>query len=858
MQQECQRSPESCIYSVGVVGEGNRIHQHGTLEVTPAQLIYTPEGEQDGYIWPLRFLKKYSSESDRFTIETGTQCPSGGGMYTFSTKHSTELLRVVARNTTNIVTSPKHIRKPADSQTTPTPSPTFAPPSPSMTSSPYFQRCNGVASLRSPSPQSPHSNRGSRSSLSPTASPVLSRSPSVRSLPENAFEVKNIGEDRSVSQDGVLEVTCQELIYTETTSQQRRVWPLMFLRRYGCSGDVFSIEAGRRCPGGQGFYAFSTPRIAELYELVQSYAKNFYGSQTSLCSVDYSSSIASPPGQLYASQTQTPNPGTSAGGRSESPVFQRSDSFIRRAFSAMELRKNVFEVHNLGDNQEVLGKGTLEVSNTDLIYIDAATGVRWRWPIKYLRRYGCNGVRVFSFEAGRRCPGGPGVYAFETSRANEIHEAIIENINGSNGNQLQMGNLSMSRLSLADTGSQGLRNGRPRKTSVPVVPSANHAHFLTPPPMRKPSQPTLDEIPSSHPRTSTPTRQTSVSSDDMDTIEGGSQSSGTMSPPPTERMQENRSLPPSNRHPVQHTYDIPLEVREQFLRQNSNESKSNDQVKPEPKKRKPKPMVPPPYKPGSGKKISQLSQTQHPAPPSGTQELKNGHTDYVSDSHSTHPIPVPASSPLAQHQDESFYQNVFIRSKTGESPRLSSSVQDDDNGSAVPQPSEGSSLYENLSRYQGPDTPPSTRSQAMDSTSSSGGALYANLADFSAELESGRSNSTPSSPSTITSTSYTEVEIVDMPHPPVTSPDSSAWSPLSPIKVPGDKALNNSNTNSGRGVLSPRTAQNGSVIYEDLNFSMMKSLATLKEHRGDKQNFADLLERHRDRESSGSRKKKHQ
>ena len=864
MQREC-RSPESCIYAVGVVGEGSRVHQHGTLEVTPSQLIYTPEGEQDSYIWPLRFIKHYSCEGDeKFVIETSSQCPSGTGLYTFSTQHAAELHSIVARNTATIVTSPKHIRTSTDSQTTPPTPPTFAPLSPSFSSSPNFLRSNGVMSPHSPSLSSPYPYRNSRSSLSPTSSPILSRSPSVRSLPENAFEVKNIGEDESVIQDGILEVTSQELIYIENSSQQKWVWPLMFLRRYGCSGNLFSIEAGRRCPGGPGYYSFSTPRIAELYELVQSYAKNLYSSQMSLCSMDYSSNITSPPGQVSYSHSHSPNPGSE--GRSESPVFHRSDSFIRRAFSAMELRKNVFEVHNLDDNQQVLGKGMLEVTNSDLVYIDSTTGEKWRWPIKYLRRYGCNGVRVFSFEAGRRCPGGEGLYAFATSSANEIHEAIVESVNTNSSNQMQRGNLSVSRLSLADAGMQSSRNGWSRKSSVPVVSSSSH--FLTPPPLRRPSQPTLDESPSSHQHTSTPTRQ-SVSSDDTDIIDGGSelpsgtpppnppsQSPNTLSPPPntlsppsnppTDRKFKNHSLPPDFMPPGRHTYDIPQEAKDEYLKRNNSDSKL---IKSGQKKKK-KPMIPPPYRAGTGKQAFQqlmkVGQQQDNSPKNAKKRL-NGHTD-----------PVQPNVLQAEEQGGSFYQNIQVRTppKSSETtPQLSRSLPNHESESVVPQPSE--SHYANLSSYQSSGTPPATRNDSQ-----SEGNVYANLADINAEIESGRSNSTPSSPSTLASSSYAEVEIIDIPHShSETSPDSTAWSPSSPSEKRRDSALNSSIGGCGTTVTKTTENSNGKttdVQYDYLDFNKMKSLKNLKEHRGDTQNFAELLERHsyRDRETSGSRKKK--
>ena len=912
MEQEYP-SPESCIYPVGVLGEGGRVHQNGSLEVTPTQIIYTPDSEQDSYIWPLRYLVRYSCELNKFTIEAGGQCPLGAGIYTFSTERASELHKVVARNTNAEVMSPK--RSMTSTTATPTtnaqtishrPPPSFSPPPPPFSSSPYSssQRYPGSGTA---SPHSSHPHRQSGSSLSPSSSPTLSRSPSIRSLPENAFEVKNIGDDESTSQDGILEVTSQELIYTENSSQHRIVWPLMYLRRYGCEGNKFSIEAGRRCPGGAGFYAFSTPQIAELYELVQSYAKNLYSSQMSLCSIaDYpspSSSVSSPPShnpQVSYSQPHTPNPGSYSSGRSNSPVFQRSDSLIRRAFSALELRKNVFEVHNLGDHQEEVGKGILEVTSSDLVYIDSATGEKWRWPIKFLRRYGCNGVRVFSFEAGRRCPGGEGLYAFSTSRANEIHEAIVESINANRGGQMQqLGNLSVSRLSLAESAFTGsTRNGGwSRKSSAPIVSTSNHAHFLTPPPLRRPSQPTLDEIPSPSsypPRTSTPTttptRRSLSSSDETDTIEegrGSSQSTGNTSPPPPpnhppEEKLNNRSL--SSKPPVQHTYDAPKEAKEEYIRSvvNSTDSEgskngSGDLATKSSQKKKAKPKPPP--KPTELKK-NQRSSVGSQFQNSPIHRLMNGYTTTtpMADSQSSNSIP---SSP-SDDSESSFYQNIQIRSlpkaKTNgmtSSSRSSNSFTDGSThtrSSVVPRPSSGgmesASLYQNLSSLRsGSDTPPSAAPPQPDGQRHQS-MLYANLADFSAELGSGRSNSTssdnrrsggsiPSSPSALASSSYAEVEIVHSVPP--ASPDSTAWSPpcsLSTGSRQRDSALTSSIGSNTASTTSSTAAEDGDVIYNDLNFALMTSLASMKR---DKQTFADLLDRHTTalaRDSSGSKKKK--
>lgn len=45
------------------------------------------------------------------------------------------------------------------------------------------------------------------------------------------------------------------------------------------------------------------------------------------------------------------------------------------------------------------------------------------WPYTLLRRYGRDKV-MFSFEAGRRCPSGPGNFTFQTAQGNDIFQAV--------------------------------------------------------------------------------------------------------------------------------------------------------------------------------------------------------------------------------------------------------------------------------------------------------------------------------------------------------------------------------------------------------------------------------------------------
>ena len=90
----------------------------------------------------------------------------------------------------------------------------------------------------------------------------------AQKLPNNIFKVRNINDDKRLVQKGYMEVTATDLLYTDCKSNEQWQWPLKFLRKYGCDGDVFSFEAGRKCPGGEGLYAFSTPKASQLFDMV--------------------------------------------------------------------------------------------------------------------------------------------------------------------------------------------------------------------------------------------------------------------------------------------------------------------------------------------------------------------------------------------------------------------------------------------------------------------------------------------------------------------------------------------------------------------------------------------------------------
>jgi fibroblast growth factor receptor substrate 2 len=87
-----------------------------------------------------------------------------------------------------------------------------------------------------------------------------------------------------------------------------------------------------------------------------------------------------------------------------------------------DVHANLFRVMNVDDAGQVLFSGQLEVTEVELIlYQHAKTPVRW--PLRCLRRYGYD-LDIFTFESGRRCVTGPGIYAFKCHRAEQLFNLL--------------------------------------------------------------------------------------------------------------------------------------------------------------------------------------------------------------------------------------------------------------------------------------------------------------------------------------------------------------------------------------------------------------------------------------------------
>ncbi|XP_054990249.1 fibroblast growth factor receptor substrate 3 [Sorex araneus] len=81
-----------------------------------------------------------------------------------------------------------------------------------------------------------------------------------------------------------------------------------------------------------------------------------------------------------------------------------------------------FKVTNVDDEGVELGSGVMELTQCELV-LRPAGREPVHWPYLCLRRYGYDS-NLFSFESGRRCQTGQGIFAFKCSRAEEIFNLL--------------------------------------------------------------------------------------------------------------------------------------------------------------------------------------------------------------------------------------------------------------------------------------------------------------------------------------------------------------------------------------------------------------------------------------------------
>uniref|UniRef100_A0A182NAU6 IRS-type PTB domain-containing protein n=1 Tax=Anopheles dirus TaxID=7168 RepID=A0A182NAU6_9DIPT len=137
-----------------------------------------------------------------------------------------------------------------------------------------------------------------------------------------------------------------------------------------------------------------------------------------------------------------------------------------------DVHSNIFHVINVDNDGTELWSGKLEVTRVELtLYRKGKEPTKW--PLKCLRRYGYN-VDQFSFEAGRRCATGEGIYAFRCRRAEALFYTVQAYIQGriyndentnpndpypipvaSNGPSVAARSVSQNNTATRSSGSQG-------------------------------------------------------------------------------------------------------------------------------------------------------------------------------------------------------------------------------------------------------------------------------------------------------------------------------------------------------------------------------------------------------------------
>ncbi|EFA09507.1 fibroblast growth factor receptor substrate 3 [Tribolium castaneum] len=96
----------------------------------------------------------------------------------------------------------------------------------------------------------------------------VSSKPDINDQHPNIFDVSNVNDQGDLVSPGKLEVRETELVLHQR-GKNPTVWPLRSLRKYGFDSEIFSFECGRRCPTGQGIYAFRCRKAEQLFNIVQ-------------------------------------------------------------------------------------------------------------------------------------------------------------------------------------------------------------------------------------------------------------------------------------------------------------------------------------------------------------------------------------------------------------------------------------------------------------------------------------------------------------------------------------------------------------------------------------------------------------
>lgn len=145
-----------------------------------------------------------------------------------------------------------------------------------------------------------------------------------------------------------------------------------------------------------------------------------------------------------------------------------------------DINSNIYRVTNVDDNGVALWSGQLGITRAELTLYRKGRDPT-KWPLKCLRRYGYD-ADLFSFEAGRRCTTGEGIYAFRCRRAESLFQTLQSYIQQS---FIDDGNVSVNATSdssapLAANGPSAISTSISSNYILPNSRSANQVLRTSP------------------------------------------------------------------------------------------------------------------------------------------------------------------------------------------------------------------------------------------------------------------------------------------------------------------------------------------------------------------------------------------
>ena len=99
-----------------------------------------------------------------------------------------------------------------------------------------------------------------------------------------------------------------------------------------------------------------------------------------------------------------------------------SNSVSRIEYPSLPLLRNVILY------LDIAGTFRVQISTVNMtLYAPGQTRPIAVWPLLHLRRYGKEGAR-FTFEAGRKCPTGPGSFSMQTNNSIEMFNLVDKHV----------------------------------------------------------------------------------------------------------------------------------------------------------------------------------------------------------------------------------------------------------------------------------------------------------------------------------------------------------------------------------------------------------------------------------------------